>query len=90
MARSALVPDDRTVNNSANSPIAPSAPAGPGRLVDQMVDATPVDRDRTVDLLRAVAITTVVVWHWALSLTHWNDGRLTMPNPIDLIRGGWH
>lgn len=89
MARSALVPDDRTVNNSANSPIAPSAPAGPGRLVDQMVDATPVDRDRTVDLLRAVAITTVVVWHWALSLTHWNDGRLTMPNPIDSIRGGW-
>ncbi|MCA5893895.1 acyltransferase [Isoptericola sp. NEAU-Y5] len=60
-----------------------------GRL-DAIVDATPTSRDRVVDLVRAVSICVVVVWHWTLSVTHWTaDGALTMPNPIHAVPGGW-
>lgn len=51
-------------------------------VVDQLVDATPVSRDRFVDFLRAVSIGVVVCWHWVFSVTQWRSGRLTMPNPI--------
>jgi surface polysaccharide O-acyltransferase-like enzyme len=51
--------------------------------VDALVDATPAGRDRMVDLLRALSIGVVVLWHWVLSVTNVNDaGQLTMPNPI--------
>jgi hypothetical protein len=53
------------------------------RSVDALVDATPAGRDRMVDLLRALSIGVVVLWHWVLSVTNVNDaGQLTMPNPI--------
>ena len=51
-------------------------------LVDQLVDATPPQRDRFVDFLRAVSIGVVVCWHWVLSVTYWRSGRLVMPNPV--------
>ncbi|WP_052667296.1 acyltransferase family protein [Nitriliruptor alkaliphilus] len=57
--------------------------------LDRFVEATPPDRDRFVDLLRVVSIAVVIVWHWALSITRWEDGALSMPNPIDVIPGGW-
>ncbi|HET6954068.1 MAG TPA: acyltransferase [Acidimicrobiales bacterium] len=57
--------------------------------VDALVDATPASRDRVVDLLRAGSIAVVVLWHWTLSVTHWRDGRLTMPNPIGDVPGLW-
>jgi len=57
--------------------------------VDGLVDATPVHRDRVVDLLRAVSLAVVVLWHWVFSILHWRDGALTMPNPIDDIPGAW-
>jgi hypothetical protein len=50
--------------------------------VDTLVDATPADRDRYVDFLRVASIAVVVSWHWVFSVTHWQHGRLTMPNPI--------
>lgn len=54
------------------------------------MDATPAHRDRVVDALRAVSIVVVVVWHWALSVTHVDGGgALTMPNPIDAVPGLW-
>lgn len=62
------------------------------RLSDELegyVERTPADRDRFVDLLRVVSIGVVVVWHWALSITQWRDGELVMPNPIDVVPGGW-
>ncbi len=59
-----------------------SAPAPAAAGIDALVDATPASRDRVVDLLRAASICVVVLWHWSLSVTHWHDGRLTMPNPI--------
>lgn len=57
--------------------------------LDEYVDQTPADRDRFVDLLRVASIGVVVVWHWALSITQWQDGELVMPNPIDEIPGAW-
>jgi fucose 4-O-acetylase-like acetyltransferase len=57
--------------------------------LDRFVASTPPDRDRFVDLLRAVSIGVVVVWHWVLSITQWRDGALVMPNPIDAVPGAW-
>lgn len=54
-----------------------------------LASATPVHRDRVVDLLRTVSIGVVVLWHWSLSLNHWGDGRLRMPNPIGDVPGLW-
>jgi hypothetical protein len=54
-----------------------------------MVANTPADRDRYVDLLRVAAIGVVVVWHWALSILHWEDDHWAMPNPINEVPGGW-
>jgi Acyltransferase family len=67
--------------------VTPAAAPRPG--VDDLVDATPASRDRVVDLLRAVSICVVVLWHWTLSVTHWRDGRLTMPNPVADVPGLW-
>jgi surface polysaccharide O-acyltransferase-like enzyme len=57
--------------------------------LDRLVDATPPSRDRTVDLLRAFSIGVVVVWHWALAVTHVRAGEFVMPNPIDRVPLGW-
>lgn len=64
---------------------APPAPSDIGSLVD----ATPADRDRVVDLVRGVSILVVVLWHWTFSITQWSDGRLSMPNPIGHTSGLW-
>ena len=56
-----------------------------GRSLDRRVAATPAGRDRTVDLMRAVSIAVVVIWHWAGSVTHRRDGEIVMPNPIDQV-----
>jgi peptidoglycan/LPS O-acetylase OafA/YrhL len=61
----------------------------PAPSLDALVDATPAARDRVVDLLRAVSIAVVVLWHWSLSVTHWRDGALTMPNPVGDVPGLW-
>ncbi len=58
--------------------------------VDALVDATPASRDRFVDLLRALSILVVVLWHWVFSVTHWTSaGALTMPNPVGDVRLLW-
>ncbi len=57
--------------------------------VGAMVDATPADRDRVVDLIRGLSIGVVVLWHWTLSVTRWSDGSLSMPNPIGEASGLW-
>ena len=57
--------------------------------LDTFVEQTPADRERFVDLLRVVSIGVVVVWHWTLSITQWREGVLVMPNPIDVVPGGW-
>jgi len=67
----------------------PTTPPAPDLTVDALVDATPASRDRVVDLLRAVSICVVVLWHWTFSILGWQDGRLTMPNPIGDVPGLW-
>jgi hypothetical protein len=57
--------------------------------VDALVDATPDSRDRVVDLLRAVSIAVVVLWHWTFSITQWRHDALRMPNPIADVPGLW-
>jgi hypothetical protein len=64
----------------------------PQRLTDELdgyVEQTPEDRDRFVDFLRVFSIAVVIVWHWTLSITHWRDDELVMPNPIDVVPGAW-
>jgi hypothetical protein len=86
------------MSTTAHPPIAASPAADHPRggatsptplSVDALVDATPAARDRVVDLLRAVSIGVVVLWHWTLSVTHWRDGALTMPNPVGDVPGLW-
>jgi fucose 4-O-acetylase-like acetyltransferase len=49
-----------------------------------------VGRDRVVDAARAASIVVVIVWHWALSVTHRTPGGdWVMPNPIDTVPGAW-
>ena len=57
--------------------------------VDGLVDATPPERDRYVDFLRALSIGVVVCWHWMLSVTYWKKGSLTMPNPVGNVPLLW-
>ena len=84
-------PGDPVPSTPATAPAAASAvPSSQGRLVDTLVDATPVSRDRVVDALRGLSIVVVVLWHWVLSITHIDrSGALTMPNPIDQVPGLW-
>lgn len=64
--------------------------ASPTPTLDHIVTATPADRDRVVDAMRAGSILVVVLWHWSMSILQWSDdGSLGMPNPIDTIPGGW-
>ncbi len=67
----------------------PSAPEAPGLSVSALVDATPPERVRTVDFVRVLAITVVVLWHWVFSETQWHHGRLVMPNFIGSVPGLW-
>jgi hypothetical protein len=71
----------------AGSPVA--ALRAVGRSLDRRVAATPAGRDRTVDLMRAVSIAVVVIWHWAGSVTHRRDAEIVMPNPIDQVPLLW-
>lgn len=52
--------------------------------------APTVRRDLATDAVRAGALLVVVLWHLVLSMDHRNAaGRLSMPNPVDEIPGGW-
>ncbi|MEM7139457.1 MAG: acyltransferase [Actinomycetota bacterium] len=61
----------------------------PTSTLDHLADATPQTRTRSVDLLRVISIAVVVLWHCTMSVVHWRDGRITMPNPIESVDGLW-
>ena len=50
----------------------------------QIAAATPEDRDRYLDLLRAIAIATVVVGHWLVAMVWVSDGALRAAAVIDV------
>lgn len=50
----------------------------------QIAAATPPDRDRYLDLLRAIAIAAVVVGHWLVAMVWMDDGALRAAAVIDV------
>ena len=46
-------------------------------------------RDELIDLLRSVAITTVVVWHWVFTILVWRADGPHADNPIGYVSGLW-
>jgi hypothetical protein len=46
-------------------------------------------RDEIVDLLRSVATTTVVVWHWMFTILVWRSDGPHADNPIGYVSGLW-
>lgn len=60
----------------------------PSRLA-KLARATPADRERYVDCLRAVSIGVVVFGHWLMAVVYWDDGSFTGANALDLIPGIW-
>jgi hypothetical protein len=65
----------------AESPVAALRAAS--HALDLRIAATPASRDRTVDLMRAVSIAMVVIWHWAGSVTHRRNGEIEAPTCMD-------
>ena len=55
-------------------------------VVDQKVTAR---RDPYVDLLRALSLLVVVVWHWVFSVIVWRADGPHASNPIGTTRGLW-
>jgi hypothetical protein len=47
------------------------------------------ERDELVDLLRSVATTTVVVWHWVFTIIVWRSDGPHADNPIGYVSGLW-
>ena len=60
-----------------------------GTTLDQMVDATPSDRDRFMDFLRAASIITVVFGHWLISIISWRGGVIFTTSAIGVTPGLW-
>jgi hypothetical protein len=58
-------------------------------MLDGVVAATPADRDRYVDFLRAFSILTVVVGHWLVALIHWENGKIYVENAVGHQSGLW-
>ena len=46
-------------------------------------------RDELVDLLRSLATTTVVVWHWVFTILVWRSDGPHADNPIGYVSGLW-
>lgn len=57
---------------------------GLDRSADGIASATPADRDRYVDLLRALAITAVVIGHWLVAVVWLRDGDLQASAALDM------
>src|SRR3989304_5320824 len=57
--------------------------------LSEIAAATPADRDRYVDFLRAFSIVTVVLGHWFIAIIVWEGGRISVDNAVGLQRGLW-
>ncbi|HXF36277.1 MAG TPA: acyltransferase [Actinomycetota bacterium] len=60
-----------------------------GTRLDELAARTPATRDRSVDLLRAASIVTVVLGHWFISINHWEGGLLTTTSAIGVTPWMW-
>ncbi len=61
---------------------------GDGSLA-RIVGATPTDRDRYVDLLRAFSILVVVIGHWLMAIVYLDADGISGANALDVVPGLW-
>ena len=47
------------------------------------------DRDELIDILRSIATTTVVLWHWVFTILVWRTDGPHADNPIGYVSGLW-
>jgi hypothetical protein len=52
-------------------------------------EAPTVERDEVIDLLRSLATTTVVIWHWVFTILVWKADGPHADNPIGYVSGLW-
>jgi len=57
--------------------------------LDDLAEATPANRDRYVDFLRAASILAVVIGHWMIAIVHWRDGLIRTTSVIGVTPGLW-
>jgi Acyltransferase family len=57
--------------------------------LDALVDATPTDRDRVVDFMRAASICAVVIGHWTIAIVLWDGGVLRTTSAIGVTSYLW-
>lgn len=56
---------------------------------DDVARATPANRDRYVDFVRAFSIVVVVAGHWTIGLIFWEDGQIFVHNVVGHQSGLW-
>ncbi|MCL1594768.1 MAG: acyltransferase [Actinomycetia bacterium] len=56
---------------------------------DDVARATPANRDRYVDFVRAFSIVVVVAGHWTIALIFWEDGQIFVHNVVGHQSGLW-
>ena len=62
----------------------------PGSVsASDLAAATPAERDRWIDLLRAVSIAVVILGHWLVAVVVWEDGTVDGFNALERIPGLW-
>jgi fucose 4-O-acetylase-like acetyltransferase len=57
--------------------------------LDDLVQATPASRDRTMDFLRAASIVAVVVGHWFIGMIYWRSGVIGTTSAVGVTSGLW-
>jgi hypothetical protein len=60
-----------------------------GARLDELARATPADRDRTIDFLRAASIVAVVFGHWFIGIIHWRGGLIWTTNAVGVTSWLW-
>jgi acyltransferase-like protein len=58
-------------------------------MLDDVVAATPLSRDRVVDFLRAASIIVVVFGHWFIGVIWWRGGKIGTVSAIGLTSWLW-
>ena len=57
--------------------------------IEELAAATPVTRDRVVDLLRGVSILAVIFGHWFIGVVSWQGGVIRTTSAIGVTPGLW-
>jgi hypothetical protein len=57
--------------------------------LDDLARATPADRDRSIDFLRAASIVAVVFGHWFIGIIHWRGGLIWTTNAVGVTSWLW-